>query len=123
MKMMKKIVALLLLAGLILGLCACGSDTDAVERALQGTWKEKNGVYKFSDGEFTCEAIVAGISLGEKAGTYTIKGNTIILNYDNGVEAKLKYTFEEGDLVFENGMVKKTNASSANMPAAEAPAN
>ena len=40
-----------------------------------------------------------GLSLGEKAGSYTIDEDSINLAYDGGVEAELEYVIDGGTLV------------------------
>ena len=102
---MKKTISLLLVLALLLGLCACGSkNTYYVDEQLQGSWEAYGGIahYEFSNGRFTCETIIEGLSLGVKPGTYKITGSKIKLLYDNGVKGNIKYTYENGSLTLEN---------------------
>ncbi len=105
---MKKTIAIVLALVMCLSLCAC-SKTASVEKALQGEWAPENnngGFYVFDDGRFSCETVIAGLSLGAKEGSYEVTETVIKLSYDNGVEGELSYTYESGDLVLE-GLIKR----------------
>ena len=103
---MKKVLSFVLVLALCLSLCACFGTT--AEKELQGTWEHENGMatYIFFEGRFSCETIVAGMSLGIKEGSYEISDTAIVLHYDNGVDAELSYTFNSGLLQIEN-LIKK----------------
>ncbi len=99
MNMMKRIVALALLAALCLSLIACGSGTPEPGKEIVGTWKNADGqtmTFK-ADGTGTVPS-TAGTSgctwrYDEKSGTYTID-----LNYTNAAvtvkNTDGKYTFD-----------------------------
>lgn len=98
---MKKVLAILLVVMTLFALCACGKKATYpdVENKLQGEWQSELGTYVFKTGRFTCETVIMGISLGEKAGSYTIDEDSINLAYDGGVEAELEYVIDGGTLV------------------------
>ena len=105
---MKKALSIFLALLMCLSLCAC-SKTASIEKDLQGEWIAENnngGFYTFTDGRFSCETIIAGLSLGIKEGNYEITETVITLNYDNGVVGELSYIFENGTLSIE-GLIKK----------------
>ena len=106
---MKKTIALILVLVLCLGLCACSAPL--VENKLQGEWEGALGtVYTFSDGEFTFEAFVAGVSIGTIEGTYEVHDSMIELDFDLGldlgIDSELEYTYEKGELEIE-GLTKR----------------
>ncbi|MBQ9937903.1 MAG: hypothetical protein IJO96_00055 [Oscillospiraceae bacterium] len=96
---MKKVLAIILVFAMCLSLCACGVDKTAVDHELQGKWTIASGigVYVFNDGRFSCTTIV-----DTRSGSYEISGRKIKLNYDNGVNSKLSYSFNDGVLSIEN---------------------
>ena len=102
-KEMKKAISLILMLALCFGLCACGVDTAAVDRELQGKWTNATGMaaYRFDDGRFACATII-----DTKEGSYEITNRKIVLNYDNGVTGELSYTFKNGVLSLD-GLTKK----------------
>jgi hypothetical protein len=104
----KRFLSILLSIFMLTSLCACGG-ANSVEKALQGKWVSESGnggIYIFDDGHFSCETVISGLSLGVKEGDYTISDNVIELSYDNGVEGKLEFTYENGELSID-GLVKQ----------------
>jgi uncharacterized lipoprotein YehR (DUF1307 family) len=102
---MKRVLAILLAAVLALSLAACGANKGKVDEELQGIWSSTSGTttYVFDNGVF---------SAGAYEGSYKINGSSITLTYDNGFEAKFKYTFKNGELtVFwgDSSISKKEN--------------
>ncbi len=103
---MKKLVAFLLVTVMCLSLCACGDQTKAVDKQLQGTWEDSTGViYTFAEGRFTCEAKLFGVSLGVREGDYEITDRSVALYFDNGADELLEYTYAEKELTL-HGMKK-----------------
>ena len=103
---MKKLTALFLVVVMCLSLCACGDQTKAIDKKLQGTWEDSNGViYIFEEGRFSCEAKLLGISLGIQEGDYEITDRSIALYFDNGADSLLEYTYADKELSL-HGMKK-----------------
>ena len=109
---MKRAISLLLILAFCLSLCACGKvDTEAVDRQLQGFWvSSQDGIttdstgsaFLFRNGRFASQAAFEGVKLDPKEGDYEITNKVIKLNYDNGVEGKLEYTFKNGELEIDS---------------------
>ena len=74
---------------------------DGVTAALQGEWEySKDNVYyelAFNGNAVTVTSSVGGASLSN-AGTFSVRRDYILLEYDNGARAGLPYTFENGEL-------------------------
>ena len=97
---MKRTLSIITMLFICLTLCSC-SNSASVENALQGTWISENGdggIYIFDNGNFSCETVISGMSLGAKEGKYKISSNTIKLSYDNGVDAELEFIYKNGIL-------------------------
>ncbi len=109
---MKKNITYLLLFALVLATfsaCANESNLKEVEDALQGKWENDGGAYfVFDNGSFTRVLGIPGLPSNTAEGTYEIKKSKIIVNYDNGVEGELEYSFEDGNLILDNNdLIKK----------------
>lgn len=74
---------------------------DGVTAALQGEWEySKDNVYyelAFNGNAVTVTSSVSGASLSN-AGTFSVRRDYILLEYDNGARAGIPYTFENGEL-------------------------
>ena len=107
---MKRIIALTIAALLILScLCGCGTDLQAVDDALQGSWTgtiyNDDGIASaritvtFDNGDFTIDRNVGGLTLESAYGTYTVKqGHLETQQYEQDSPANMKYAFSGGSL-------------------------
>lgn len=107
---MKKFIAITLLIVMIATMCVgCGDPLKKVEKKLEGTWRvtvtdQISAIYVFEDGRVSCTPILMGTQMDPNVGSYTVVEGKIMLNYDNGVEGSLTYTFESNKLrVFMSG--------------------
>ena len=81
---------------MLLMLCACSGNKKAIEKQLQGDWKDSRigvSILRFDNGKLTS---ITGKDA--RHGTYKIADGKIHLVYDNGIEADLEYTFENNEL-------------------------
>lgn len=102
---MKKFIAIVLLICMIATMCVgCGDPLKKVEKKLEGTWRVDimqglSAVYVFEDGRVSCTPTVMGQQMDTNVGSYTVtEDGKIVLNYDNGVNGELLYTFENNTL-------------------------
>lgn len=117
---MRKALSLVLTLGVILVLCACGSNntkteptvpstslSDSVEAILQGSWSyhnEETGlneVFTFRNGSFSYKTHLDNIpgSGSENSGSYEIKDGYIKTVFANGFENELEYELNGTNLV------------------------
>ncbi len=108
---MKKVLSLILILIMCFSLCACSPDPEVVKEKLQGYWfyYTESGttasytMYLFKDDMFSWVNSINGITLSNEAGTYTIQGNQIKLNYSNpssGGRSSIPFKLDGDELIF-----------------------
>lgn len=108
---MKKILALLIALVMCFTFCACSPNPDVVKEKLQGYWfyySESDSaasytMYLFKDDLFSWVTSINGITISSEAGTYTIQGNNINLNYENpdcGGKSSIPFKMNGDELIF-----------------------
>ncbi len=74
----------------------------AVDEILQGDWEytDENGFYyefNFDDGDFWVKLTVSTSAM-ENYGTYEVRKGAVLVNYQTGKRAILRYSYEDGEL-------------------------
>ena len=81
-----------------------------ISQKLQGQWQYSQGAVSYTltfDGfNITVESVVGGYQLTNK-GTYTVCKDLLLVTYENGEQATMDYTYEDGNLDF-SGLVGLT---------------
>lgn len=88
------------------------SVADEIEDILQGTWTyteylSSGSVYyelTFSGNNVTVDSRVNGYSLSN-SGTYSVRRDYILIEYQNGNRAVMSYTYENGNLNLDAGLI------------------
>lgn len=101
---MKKILSIILVMVMCLSLCACGSKTDKIKDAMQGTWvaewtaigKNISRYYTFKGNKYTTGGDAALGELATETGTFEITDSVIKFTPDDNSEHKdIEYSYNE----------------------------
>lgn len=88
---MKRLIYGILTFVVLVLFCSCG------DQKLSGTYSDNLG---FSSLEFNGEKVILTTPTGTSVGTYEVKGNAVIINYDNGNSDTLIYNEDSNTLNF-----------------------
>lgn len=117
---MKKVLSLLLVLVMCFTLCACAPSSKDIMKKLQGTWTEITSiagipvitVYAFVDDTFALKRTIGYEVVSEETGTYTIQGNSIVLNFRNSSydgQTTIPFKMNGNELIFNVDDEGKSN--------------
>ena len=102
------ILALVLCISLCLSLCACGSDSnDGGQAKPKGTYTATVAGVKFATLTFSGNKVTYEGKTRTTKGTFKMKGNTVVISYENGNGDEFVYDAETDTLTFAGMVFKK----------------